>query len=39
MRQPELAARRLEDRLVDLIGLEVARATGAALLVARRRAR
>lgn len=34
MRQPELAARRLEDRLVDLIGLEVARATGATLLVA-----
>lgn len=35
MRQPAQAARRLEDRLVDLVAQAVARHTGAALLVAR----
>jgi len=34
MRQPELACLRLEDRLVDRLAAEVARDTGAALLVA-----
>lgn len=34
MRHPGAAAQRLEDRLVDRLGQEVARATGAALLVA-----
>lgn len=34
MRQPTFSAARLEDRLVDLVGTEVARRTGAALLVA-----
>lgn len=34
MRHPTFAAPRLEDRYVDLIGAEVARRTGAALLVA-----
>jgi len=34
MRQPQLACLRLEDRLVDLLGQEVSRATGAALLIA-----
>ncbi|WP_226016673.1 N-formylglutamate amidohydrolase [Novosphingobium sp. FKTRR1] len=34
MRHPQIAAPRLEDRLIDLIGLEVARATGAGILIA-----
>ena len=34
MRQPAFSAARLEDRLVDLVGTEVARRTGASLLVA-----
>jgi N-formylglutamate amidohydrolase len=34
MRQPKLACLRLEDRFVDLLGQEVARETGAGLLVA-----
>ncbi len=34
MRQPELACLKLEDRYVDLLATEVARATGAGLLVA-----
>jgi len=34
MRQPAFSAARLEDRLVDLVGTEVARRTGAALMVA-----
>lgn len=34
MRQPAYSAARLEDRLVDLIGTEVAQRTGASLLVA-----
>lgn len=34
MRHPAFSATRLEDRLVDLVGTEVARRTGAALLVA-----
>lgn len=34
MRDPELAQLRLEDRFVDRVGVEIARATGAALLVA-----
>jgi N-formylglutamate amidohydrolase len=35
MRHPAQAARRLEDRLVDLVAQAVARQTGAALLIAR----
>jgi len=34
MRDPELAQLRLEDRYVDRLGVEIARATGAGLLVA-----
>ena len=34
MRDPELAQLRLEDRFIDRVGVEIARATGAALLVA-----
>jgi N-formylglutamate amidohydrolase len=34
MRDPSLAQLRLEDRLVDRLGVEIARVTGAALLVA-----
>jgi N-formylglutamate amidohydrolase len=34
MRDPEFSAPRLEDRLVDLLAAQVARATGAALLLA-----
>jgi len=34
LRQPAFSAARLEDRLVDLVGSEVARRTGAALLTA-----
>ena len=35
MRHPDIAALRLEDRLVDLLGVAVADSTGASLLVAR----
>ncbi|MET4132198.1 N-formylglutamate amidohydrolase [Porphyrobacter sp. MBR-155] len=34
MRDPELAQLRLEDRFIDRVGVEIARTTGAALLVA-----
>lgn len=34
MRHPHIAAPRLEDRMVDLVGIEVARQTGAGILVA-----
>lgn len=34
MRHPHVAAPRLEDRLVDLVGIDVARRTGAGILVA-----